>query len=136
MCYRCSNYSPHLHGNRCPNCHQEYVFSYVSFEILPLAEFSPDDGISDQEAERLLMAPPKMNDYGQPDQFIHEVHFRNFNIYFNVQTSFYSRISWIPFRPAWIVMRYERLIPGKSSSSKVPNRCPLVTTETCYPSFK
>ncbi|XP_053684288.1 intraflagellar transport protein 122 homolog [Sabethes cyaneus] len=72
MCYRCSNYSPHIHGNRCPNCNQEYVFSYVSFEILPLAEFGVETGISDQEAERLLMAPPKFNDYDQIDQFIKE----------------------------------------------------------------
>uniref|UniRef100_A0A336MIF6 Intraflagellar transport protein 122 homolog n=1 Tax=Culicoides sonorensis TaxID=179676 RepID=A0A336MIF6_CULSO len=59
MCYKCSNYSPHLQGNRCPNCRQDFIFSYVSFEILPLAEFIPEQNITDQEAERLLMAPPK-----------------------------------------------------------------------------
>lgn len=31
MCYKCSNYSSHLRGNRCPTCQQDYVFSYVSF---------------------------------------------------------------------------------------------------------
>ncbi|XP_050096761.1 intraflagellar transport protein 122 homolog [Anopheles aquasalis] len=73
MCYKCSNYSPHLHGNRCPNCQQEYIFSYVSFEILPLAEFTPERGISEQEAERLLLAPPKTDaSDGQRDQFIQE----------------------------------------------------------------
>lgn len=59
MCYKCSNYSSHLQGNQCPNCHQEFVFSYVSFEILPLAEFTPEKGISEQEVERLLQAAPK-----------------------------------------------------------------------------
>lgn len=78
MCYRCSNYSPHLHGNRCPNCQQEYVFSYVSFEILPLAEFAPNPEIVEQEAERLLMAPPKTNNYEQTDQFIQEVSLYSF----------------------------------------------------------
>jgi intraflagellar transport protein 122 len=63
MCYKCSIYSTHLNGNRCANCQQEYIFSFVSFEILPLAEFRPEMDITDQEAERLLMVPPKEN-YG------------------------------------------------------------------------
>jgi intraflagellar transport protein 122 len=63
MCYNCSIYSTHLNGNRCANCQQEYIFSFVSFEILPLAEFRPEMDITDQEAERLLMVPPKEN-YG------------------------------------------------------------------------
>lgn len=62
MCYKCSNYSPHLQGNSCPNCMQEFIFSYVSFEILPLTQFYPESDISDQEAERLLMAPPRSNE--------------------------------------------------------------------------
>lgn len=60
MCYKCSNYSTHLHGNVCPNCQQEFIFSFVSFEILPLAEFIPQVGIDSQEVERLLRAPPKV----------------------------------------------------------------------------
>jgi len=62
MCYKCSNFSMHLSGNQCPNCQQDFVFSYVSFEILPLAEFYPESDISSEEAERLLMVPPKPND--------------------------------------------------------------------------
>lgn len=61
MCYKCSNYSPQLQGNECPNCHQQFIFSYVSFEILPLSEFYPESDINDAEAERLLMAPPRLN---------------------------------------------------------------------------
>lgn len=61
MCYKCSNFSMHLSGNHCPNCQQEYTFSFVSFEILPLAEFYPESDITQEEAERLLMTPPKLN---------------------------------------------------------------------------
>lgn len=60
ICYKCSSYSPHLQGNKCPNCQQDYIFSHVSFEILPLVEFMLEQDIDDNEAERLLMAPPKI----------------------------------------------------------------------------
>ncbi|CAO1305157.1 unnamed protein product [Diamesa tonsa] len=62
MCYKCSNFSMHLQGNQCPNCQQDFIFSYVSFEILPLAEFFPEGDITEEDAERLLMAPPRIND--------------------------------------------------------------------------
>lgn len=52
----------HLSGSQCLNCHQDFIFSYVSFEILPLAEFHPESDISEEEAERLLMTPPRLND--------------------------------------------------------------------------
>lgn len=61
MCYKCSNFSMHLSGNECPSCQQDFIFSYVSFEILPLAEFFPESDITAEEAERLLMAPQKEN---------------------------------------------------------------------------
>ncbi|XP_055325424.1 intraflagellar transport protein 122 homolog, partial [Sitodiplosis mosellana] len=61
MCYKCSNYNSHLRGNQCPSCQHHYIFSFVSFEILPLVEFSPEDDIPEQEVERLLLAPPKTN---------------------------------------------------------------------------
>jgi intraflagellar transport protein 122 len=66
MCYKCSNYSPHLQGNFCPNCNQEFIFSYVSFEILPLAEFYPESDVDSADAERLLMAPPRANERSDP----------------------------------------------------------------------
>lgn len=31
LCYKCSNYSSHLRGNRCPSCQSDYMFSFVSF---------------------------------------------------------------------------------------------------------
>lgn len=68
MCYKCSNYSSHMHGNKCPSCEQSFVFSFVSFEILPLVEFVPEEGIPEAEVERLLMAPPKSNEL-HPDAY-------------------------------------------------------------------
>lgn len=44
------------------------MFSFVSFEILPIEKIVPDEGISEAEVERLLMAPPKSNEE-HPDQF-------------------------------------------------------------------
>ncbi|XP_037937685.1 intraflagellar transport protein 122 homolog [Teleopsis dalmanni] len=62
LCYKCSNYSQHLNGNCCPTCKQDYLFSFISFEILPLVQFYPEVDITDAEAERLLLAPPKQNE--------------------------------------------------------------------------
>lgn len=47
MCYRCSTTNPLYNargGNRCNNCGQPFVHSFVSFEILPLVEFQLEDG--------------------------------------------------------------------------------------------
>ncbi|KAK7866290.1 hypothetical protein R5R35_007119 [Gryllus longicercus] len=59
MCYRCSTYNPLLtsSGNGCTNCGQPFVYSFVSFEILPLVEFQLEPGISDEEAVHLIEAP-------------------------------------------------------------------------------
>lgn len=71
MCYRCSTYNPLASvSNRCVNCGEKFVHSYVSFgkkfdfcmfnfglEILPLVEFVLQDGISDIEAVRLIETP-------------------------------------------------------------------------------
>ncbi|GJQ71136.1 hypothetical protein Trydic_g1040 [Trypoxylus dichotomus] len=60
MCYRCSTYNPLLTmSNKCIHCGQHFVHSYVSFEILPLVEFTLEKGISDTEAVRLIEAPPQ-----------------------------------------------------------------------------
>ncbi|XP_067643813.1 intraflagellar transport protein 122 homolog isoform X2 [Eurosta solidaginis] len=66
LCYKCSNYSQHLNGNNCPTCKQDYIFSFISFEILPLVQFHPEVDINDTEAERLLLAPPKPAQEGDP----------------------------------------------------------------------
>lgn len=58
MCYRCSTYNPlSANTNSCVNCGQKFVHSFVSFELLPLVEFVLEDGISDDEAVRLIETP-------------------------------------------------------------------------------
>ncbi|XP_075229721.1 intraflagellar transport protein Oseg1 isoform X2 [Lycorma delicatula] len=61
MCYRCSTYNPLLTtsnvGNCCNNCRQPFVHSFVTFEVLPLVEFQLENGISEEEAMRLLETP-------------------------------------------------------------------------------
>ncbi|XP_023027775.2 intraflagellar transport protein Oseg1 isoform X1 [Leptinotarsa decemlineata] len=60
MCYRCSTYNPlTANCNNCTNCGEKFVYSFVSFELLPLVEFQLEEGISDDEALRLLETPLK-----------------------------------------------------------------------------
>ncbi|XP_014246043.1 intraflagellar transport protein 122 homolog [Cimex lectularius] len=64
MCYRCSSYNPLLSPvatkpNSCTNCGQPFVYSFVTFEVLPLVEFHLEPGISEMEAIRLLESPPE-----------------------------------------------------------------------------
>ncbi len=56
LCYRCSHHNPLLNeqGNDCTNCGQPYVFSFASFEPLPLVEFMIADEIEDDEALALI----------------------------------------------------------------------------------
>ena len=56
LCYRCSHHNPLINskGNNCSNCGQPYVFSFASFEPLPLVEFIIPDEISDEEAFALI----------------------------------------------------------------------------------
>lgn len=42
-------------GNFCVNCNERFVFSFFSFEVLPLVELRLDD-LSDEEALRILQA--------------------------------------------------------------------------------
>ncbi|XP_032827224.2 intraflagellar transport protein 122 homolog [Petromyzon marinus] len=62
MCYRCSTNNPLLggRGNACVNCRQPFVYSFSSFEVLPLVGFSLEDGVGDEEALSLinLEGPP------------------------------------------------------------------------------
>ncbi|XP_026481419.1 intraflagellar transport protein 122 homolog [Ctenocephalides felis] len=54
LCYRCSAYSQHLQGSSCSSCKHKFVYSFVSFEVLPLVEFFIEDDISDEEAIKLI----------------------------------------------------------------------------------
>lgn len=56
LCYRCSHHNPLLNekGNVCTNCGQPYLFSFASFEPLPLVEFMLPEDIEDDEALALI----------------------------------------------------------------------------------
>jgi len=70
LCYRCSTPNPLISGPvchcvaaksglfvkdfKCVACGQPFVFSYHTFEVLPLVEFAVEDDISDGEAHRLI----------------------------------------------------------------------------------
>ena len=64
ICYRCSSPNPLVPEDQkaaaagaplaCTQCHQPFVFSFYSFEVLPVVEFVVADGISDDEAQRLI----------------------------------------------------------------------------------
>lgn len=61
LCYRCSHHNALVStsGNKCANCGQPYVFSFASFEPLPLVEFVlPSDEIRDEEALDLIDSVP------------------------------------------------------------------------------
>jgi intraflagellar transport protein 122 len=67
MCYRCSTTNSLLRqtGNACTSCRQPLEFSFVSFEPLPVVEFVLEEGISDEEAVRLIqMEPPQKKTSG------------------------------------------------------------------------
>jgi intraflagellar transport protein 122 len=60
VCYRCSTTNPlvSIKGNQCANCKHEFVYSFHSFDVLPLVEFIPNDDISDEEAKKLIDREP------------------------------------------------------------------------------
>eukprot|EP00731_Ephydatia_muelleri_P000623 Em0001g623a len=68
MCYRCSttNQLFNTAGAICSNCRQPFVFSFVSFEVLPVVEFFLAEGISDDEAMKLIQmeAPRRSKNQG------------------------------------------------------------------------
>jgi intraflagellar transport protein 122 len=60
LCFKCSSTNPLVgpKGNICANCKHEFVYSFYSFDNLPLVEFIPEDGISDEEALKLIARDP------------------------------------------------------------------------------
>ena len=55
-------------GNQCVNCSQPFIHSSVSFEILPLVEFQLQDGITDQEALRLIETDVKPDEQAAEEE--------------------------------------------------------------------
>lgn len=55
---RCSTYnSLAATTNNCINCGEKFVYSFVSFELLPLIEFQLENDISHEEAVKLIETP-------------------------------------------------------------------------------
>ncbi|CAH8612583.1 unnamed protein product [Dicrocoelium dendriticum] len=60
ICYRCSTTNPLLNatGNRCTHCGEPFVYSFISFEQLPLVEFIPEESLSHEKVLELLKFDP------------------------------------------------------------------------------
>ena len=58
LCYRCMtvNALVNMAGAHCAVCLQPFVFSFQSFDVLPLVEFALAPGVSDDEAQRLIQS--------------------------------------------------------------------------------
>ncbi|KAA0187203.1 Intraflagellar transport protein [Fasciolopsis buskii] len=73
MCYRCSTTNPLIStaGNRCTNCREPFVYSFISLEQLPLVEFVPEEGLSHEKVIELLRAEPQIGVHakGKPSMF-------------------------------------------------------------------
>uniref|UniRef100_T1IRE0 Intraflagellar transport protein 122 homolog n=1 Tax=Strigamia maritima TaxID=126957 RepID=T1IRE0_STRMM len=72
LCYRCSTTNPlqSNRGNKCINCLQPFIHAFVSYEVLPVVEFILEDGISDEEAIRLIQSQPShVTNSETPDQW-------------------------------------------------------------------
>eukprot|EP00357_Protocruzia_adherens_P030527 CAMPEP_0114984012 /NCGR_PEP_ID=MMETSP0216-20121206/7032_1 /TAXON_ID=223996 /ORGANISM="Protocruzia adherens, Strain Boccale" /LENGTH=1227 /DNA_ID=CAMNT_0002346085 /DNA_START=54 /DNA_END=3737 /DNA_ORIENTATION=- len=57
ICNRCMGQNPLLNmnsGDRCVSCGHPFIRSFISFDTLSLVEFVPEDGISDEEAMKLI----------------------------------------------------------------------------------
>ncbi len=56
VCYRCLNTNPliNMKGDKCTICSSNFIRSPISHEILPLVEFRPEEGISDDQAIEFL----------------------------------------------------------------------------------
>ncbi|XP_013179593.1 PREDICTED: intraflagellar transport protein 122 homolog [Papilio xuthus] len=58
LCWRCRRHVPVLCATRCPHCCHHLTHSMATYEVLPLVQFVPADGISIEEAFDLLERTP------------------------------------------------------------------------------
>ncbi|CAH8509487.1 unnamed protein product [Heterobilharzia americana] len=60
ICYRCSATNPLLNtlGNRCINCREPFIYSFITLEQLPVVEFIPEDDLSYEEVVSYLQTEP------------------------------------------------------------------------------
>ncbi|KAI6231946.1 hypothetical protein M3Y95_00435200 [Aphelenchoides besseyi] len=61
VCYSCGTTNPILGGHTCVHCNADFIYSFLSFDVLPIIEFALVDGLTDEEAEGLIKAEPPMS---------------------------------------------------------------------------
>ncbi|KAH7729605.1 WD-repeat protein 10 [Aphelenchoides avenae] len=76
MCYSCGTNNPILGGHQCVHCDAEFVYSFVTFEVLPLVEFRIEDGITREEAIDLIEAEPPVDSADFTVRFAEKVDYR------------------------------------------------------------
>jgi len=81
LCYRCSMTNPlyNPRGNCCIHCGQSFIFSFISFEVLPLVEFSLEESIDTEEALQLIKTQPQ--DEEEQQNIGRKDHQKDFELY-------------------------------------------------------
>ncbi|XP_052752603.1 intraflagellar transport protein 122 homolog [Galleria mellonella] len=58
LCWRCRRHVPPLCATHCPHCKHVLAHSLATHEVLPLVQFMPSEGISEDEALELIERTP------------------------------------------------------------------------------
>ncbi|XP_053624382.1 intraflagellar transport protein 122 homolog [Plodia interpunctella] len=58
LCWRCRRHAPPLCATRCPHCRHALAHSLATHEVLPLVQFEPSEGITEEEAMSLIERSP------------------------------------------------------------------------------
>ncbi|KAH3761194.1 intraflagellar transport protein 122-like [Pelomyxa schiedti] len=68
LCYRCGGKNPLVstHGARCISCDHPFIFSWGSFEPLPLVEFELAEDVTDEEAQEKIATEPTPQTQSDP----------------------------------------------------------------------
>ncbi|KAF7635241.1 hypothetical protein Mgra_00005356 [Meloidogyne graminicola] len=75
MCYNCGTANPILGGHECVHCNHPFIYSFITFEVLPLIQFQLENNITDKEAIELINTEPPNDD--QNNSFRNEINNNN-----------------------------------------------------------
>ncbi|CAD5225653.1 unnamed protein product [Bursaphelenchus xylophilus] len=67
MCYSCGTSNPILAGHLCTHCNAPFVYSFLTFEVLPVLEFEISSDLSISEAKDLLKTESPID---EGDQYV------------------------------------------------------------------
>mmetsp|Transcript_12222 Transcript_12222/g.20266 ORF Transcript_12222/g.20266 Transcript_12222/m.20266 type:complete len:1132 (-) Transcript_12222:126-3521(-) len=73
FCPRCGSANPLLSDDKLSNCvvcGHKFMYSFISFETLPLVEFKLTNDLTDEKAEILMKEVPVIGDVGRADEGI------------------------------------------------------------------